>query len=112
MTAAPAEPEVVAPIAIMDPSNVNQIAVAKESDELPRGGAPRTYHEHHRGSNASIHEWQKTRYMQGYDEKHPDVAQQRHHLEVALPGIPGTHKKRDSDAGQGGEGRDDARRAD
>ena len=111
-TAAPTEPEVVAPIAIMDPSNVNQIAVAKESDELPRGGAPRTYHEHHRGSNASIHEWQKTRYMQGYNEKHPDVAQQRHHLEVALPGIPGTHKKRDSDAGQGGEGRDDARRAD
>ena len=96
-TAAPAEPEAVAPIAIMDPSNVNQIAVAKESGELPRGGAPRTYHEHHRGSNASIHEWQKTRYMQGYDEKHPDGARQRHRLDVPLPGVPGTRKNRDED---------------
>ena len=40
-TAAPAEPEPVAPIAIMDPSNVNQIAVAKEG--VPLGGAQRVY---------------------------------------------------------------------
>ena len=38
-TAAPAEPEPVAPIAIMDPSNVNQIAVAREG--VPLGGAQR-----------------------------------------------------------------------
>ena len=40
-TAAPAEPEPVAPIAIMDPSNVNQIAVAREG--VPLGGAQRLY---------------------------------------------------------------------
>lgn len=27
---------------------------------------------HHRGSNASIHNWQRTRYEQGFDEAHPD----------------------------------------
>ncbi|PST47428.1 ABC transporter permease [Bifidobacterium callitrichos] len=71
-TAAPAEPEPVAPIAIMDPSNVNQIAVAKEVEELPLGGAPRKYHVHHRGTNASIRNWRRTRYEQGYDETHPE----------------------------------------
>ncbi len=69
-TAAPTEPEPVAPIAIMDPSNVNQIAVAKEVKELPHGGAPRKYHVHHRGTNASIRHWRHTRYLQGYDEHH------------------------------------------
>ena len=39
-TAAPAEPEPVPPIAIMDPSNVNQIAVAKEVEERPLRGTP------------------------------------------------------------------------
>ncbi|OZG66320.1 ABC transporter permease [Bifidobacterium hapali] len=71
-TAAPAEPEPVAPIAIMDPSNVNQIAVAKEVKELPLGGTPRKYHVHHRGTNASIRNWRRTRYEQGYDETHPE----------------------------------------
>ena len=71
-TAAPAEPEPVPPIAIMDPSNVNQIAVAKEVEERPLRGTPLTYHAHHRGSNASIHNWQRTRYEQGFDEAHPD----------------------------------------
>lgn len=69
-TAAPAEPEPVAPIAIMDPSNVNQIAVAKEV--MPLGGAQRLYHVHHRGSNASIRHWRQTRYVQGFDETHPE----------------------------------------
>ena len=69
-TAAPAEPEPVAPIAIMDPSNVNQIAVAKEG--VPLGGAQRQYHVHHRGTNASIRHWRQTRYDQGYDETHPE----------------------------------------
>ena len=69
-TAAPAEPEPVAPIAIMDPSNVNQIAVANEG--VPLGGAQRVYHVHHRGTNASIHQWRQTRYAQGFDETHPE----------------------------------------
>ena len=42
-TAAPTEAEPVAPIAAGDPSNVNQIAVAKELEELPLGGTPRKY---------------------------------------------------------------------
>ena len=69
-TAAPTEADPVAPIAIMDPSNVNQMAVAAEVKELPYGGTPRKYHVHHRGTNASIHHWRRTRYIQGYDEHH------------------------------------------
>ena len=69
-TAAPTEADPVAPIAIMDPSNVNQMAVADEVKELPYGGTPRKYHVHHRGTNASIHHWRRTRYLQGYDEHH------------------------------------------
>ena len=69
-TAAPTEADPVAPIAIMDPSNVNQMAVADEVKELPYGGTPRKYHVHHRGTNASIHHWRHTRYLQGYDEHH------------------------------------------
>ena len=38
----------------------------------PLRGTPLTYHAHHRGSNASIHNWQRTRYEQGFDEAHPD----------------------------------------
>ncbi|WP_347013093.1 ABC transporter permease subunit, partial [Bifidobacterium longum] len=71
-TAAPAEPEPLAPIAAGDPSNVNQIAVAKEVEELPLGGAPRKYHVHHRGTNASIRNWRRTRYEQGYDTTQPE----------------------------------------
>ncbi|MDB6653744.1 ABC transporter permease subunit, partial [Bifidobacterium longum] len=71
-TAAPAEPEPVAPIAAGDPSNVNQIAVAKEVEELPLGGTPRKYHVHHRGANASIRNWRRTRYEQGYDATQPE----------------------------------------
>ncbi|PJM76247.1 amino acid ABC transporter permease [Bifidobacterium simiarum] len=71
-TAAPVEQEPLAPIAAGDPSNVNQIAVAKEVEERPLRGTPRQYHVHHRGTNASIHNWRKTRYEQGYDETHPD----------------------------------------
>ncbi|WP_032814355.1 amino acid ABC transporter permease [Gardnerella vaginalis] len=69
-TAAPTEADPVAPIAIMDPSNVNQMAVADEVKELPYGGTPRKYHVHHRGTNASIHHWRHTRYLQGYEEHH------------------------------------------
>lgn len=66
-TAAPVEYDAIAPIAAGDASNVNQIVVAEEVDNLPYGGAPRTYHVHHRGTNASIRGWRQTRYMQGYD---------------------------------------------
>ncbi|EFA23252.1 amino acid ABC transporter permease [Bifidobacterium gallicum] len=69
-TMAPTEAEPLAPIAIMDPSNVNQIAVAHE--EQPLGGMQRLYHVHHRGTNASIHKWRATRYQQGFDETHPE----------------------------------------
>lgn len=62
----------VAPIAAGDPSNVNQIAVAKELEELPLGGTPRKYHVHHRGTNASIRNWRRTRYEQGYDATQPE----------------------------------------
>lgn len=89
-TAAPAEPEPVAPIAIMDPSNVNQIAVAKEMQEMPLGGTPRQYHVHHRGTNASIHQWRRTRYVQGYDETHPES--QVEHKPMELPEIPDLFK--------------------
>lgn len=71
LTAAPAEAEAVAPIAFMDASNVNQIAVAKEEDQPKYGGVPRTYHVHHRGTNASIQHWRDTRYQQGYDYTQP-----------------------------------------
>ena len=68
-TAAPAEPEPVAPIAIMDPSNVNQIAVAKEG--VPLGGAQRVYHVHHRAP--TLHPpVASDRYAQGFDETHPE----------------------------------------
>ena len=60
------------PIAAGDPSNVNQIAVAKEVEELPLGGTPRKYHVHHRGTNASIRNWRRTRYEQGYDATQPE----------------------------------------
>ncbi len=71
-TAAPTEAEPVAPIAAGDPSNVNQIAVAKELEGLPLGGTPRKYHVHHRGTNASIRNWRRTRYEQGYDATQPE----------------------------------------
>ena len=39
---------------------------------MPLGGAQRVYHVHHRGTNASIHQWRQTRYAQGFDETHPE----------------------------------------
>lgn len=89
-TLAPTEAEPVAPIAIMDPSNVNQIAVAKEG--RPLGGTQRIYHVHHRGTNARIHEWRRTRYVQGYDETQPQSQRRRmeHHLHHS-------HRNNDSD---------------
>lgn len=93
MTAAPTEMEPIAPIAIMDPSNVNQIAVAQEG-ERPLGGSQRLYHVHHRGTNASIHGWRRTRYMQGFDETQPQSQRdaEPHPLKLAF-GAP----KKDKD---------------
>lgn len=88
-TMAPVENEAVAPIAIMDPSNVNQIAVAREG--RPLGGTQRTYHVHHRGTNASIHNWRRTRYTQGYDETQP-ASQVVHHAPRANQYGPGTEE--------------------
>ncbi len=85
-TAAPADfVEPAAPVAIMDPSNVNQIAVAKEVDEDRYGGAPLQYHAHHRGSNASIQHWRKTRYIQGYDRTQPDTLVDPHKASLEIP---------------------------
>jgi glutamate transport system permease protein len=90
-TAAPAEAEPVAPIAIMDASNVNQIAVAKEVGEDRYGGAPRRYHVRHRGSNATARGWRKDRYIQGYDPNHPDALRDQRHIE--LPEFPEMPRK-------------------
>ncbi|RBP99542.1 amino acid ABC transporter permease [Bifidobacterium xylocopae] len=87
-TAAPAAPvdmEPVPPLAIMDASNVNQIAVAQEVDKDRFGGAPLQHHVHHRGSNASIRHWRQTRYMQGYDDTHPESQAAPHPHE--MPGF-------------------------
>lgn len=99
-TAAPTEAEAVAPIAIMDPSNVNQIAVAKETEErrFAPGAGQRQYHVHHRGSNASIHEWRKTRYMQGYDETHPESQVDPQVGEFPMPLRPRKDKNEESGA--------------
>lgn len=96
-TAAPTEPEPVAPIAAGDPSNVNQIAVAKEVEELPLGGTDRQYHVHHRGTNASIHQWRKTKYVQGYDVVHPEPQEETEkdkHFKLS-------HKKEKEEDGDG-----------
>ena len=71
-TAAPTELEPIAPIAAGDASNVNQIAVAREVEERPLRGTPRQYHVHHRGTNASIRNWRRTKYEQGYEPTQPD----------------------------------------
>jgi glutamate transport system permease protein len=84
-TAAPAEPEPLAPIAIMDASNVNQIAVAKELGEDRYGGAPRRYHVHHRGTNASVRHWRQTRYEQGYDATQPESEKCKERAEHGIP---------------------------
>lgn len=104
-TAAPTEPEPVAPIAIMDASNVNQIAVAKEVDEDRYGGVPRRYHVHHRGSNASVREWRKTRYMQGYDATHPESEKDPEHIE--FPDIPIPGLKHGPHGAKPGEGKNE-----
>ena len=96
-TAAPTEAEPVAPIAIMDPSNVNQIAVAEEVEELPHGGTPRKYHVHHRGTNASIHHWRQTRYLQGYDEHHYGMNDDK---EVDKDSAKDTNKKIDKEVNE------------
>lgn len=79
-TAEPTDLETVAPIAILDPSNVNQIAVAKELGKERFGGVPRQYHVHHHGTNASIHNWRRTKYVQGFDETQQQSEREPHGL--------------------------------
>ncbi|MDF7663682.1 amino acid ABC transporter permease [Bifidobacterium sp. ESL0763] len=106
-TAAPAEPEPVAPIAIMDASNVNQIAVAKEVDEDRYGGVPRQYHAHHRGTNASVRHWRQTRYEQGYDSTQPDSERQPERHVPPLPNLrPHPHGEGHKADGHNGERKD------
>lgn len=99
-TLGPTETEPTAPIAVGDPSNVNQIAVAREG--RPLGGSQRLYHVHHRGTNAEIHKWRHTRYMQGYDETQPQSQVQPHVSHHAIPagehGNPFRFMKHDDDA--------------
>ena len=101
-TAAPTEPEPIAPIAAGDASNVNQIAVAREVEERPLGGTPRQYHVHHRGTNASIREWRRTRYVQGYDETHPE-SQNVHAQGGELGEIADWFRSRDDREGKDGD---------
>ena len=112
-TAAPSDfVEPVAPLAIMDPSNVNQIAVAKEVDEDKYGGAPMQYHAHHRGSNASIKHWKKTRYIQGYDRTQPDTLIEPKSMEISdflKPPIPYKDKRsKGKKKGRGSNGAPDS----
>ncbi len=81
-TSAPAELEPQAPIAFMDASNSTQIAVAKEIKELPYGGAPRQYHVRHTGSNSSIQDWRRIRYVQGFDIMHPEARSDSRSLQI------------------------------
>jgi glutamate transport system permease protein len=72
-TTGASELEPLAPIAILDASNLSQIAVARESEELPYGGAPRQHHVRYRGSNAAIQDWQQIAYLEGDDFTHPET---------------------------------------
>lgn len=100
-TAAPTEPEPVAPIAIMDASNVNQIAVAKELGEDRYGGAPNKYHVHHAGSNATARGWRRQRYEQGYDATQPDSERDPERLEFPEIPLPVVHPHRNPHAHDG-----------
>ncbi|KFF31318.1 amino acid ABC transporter permease [Bifidobacterium bombi] len=107
-TAAFAEPDPVAPIAILDPSNVNQMAVAKEVGEKRYGGAARRYHVRHRGSNATIRGWRLDRYRQGYDVSQPDSQVEPQQFEIIrfeLPDFikPKVDANRNRDDGGDGE---------
>lgn len=91
-TSAPSELEPVAPIAFMDASNTAQIAVAREVKELPYGGVPRQYHVRHTGSNSSIQDWRRIRYVQGFDIMHPESRSDSRSLQIPdflKPKLPG-----------------------
>ncbi|MCH4208648.1 amino acid ABC transporter permease [Bifidobacterium sp.] len=99
-TTGASELEPVAPIAILDASNLSQIAVAKESQELPYGGAPLQHHVRYRGSNAAIQDWQRISYIQGYDFTHPETQIDPRALQILdflkprLAGRPEDRRKR------------------
>jgi glutamate transport system permease protein len=100
-TTGDAGPEPLAPIAILDASNRSQIAVAKESEELPFGGAPLQHHVRYQGSNAAIQDWQHVEYVQGYDFTHPETQIDVRSLQIPdflkpiIPGLDGDKRKED-----------------
>ena len=69
------------------------------------------YHAHHRGSNASIQHWRKTRYIQGYDRTQPDTLVDPHKASLEIPDFlkPGRGGRSDDDQkdeGKKQEGKD------
>ena len=100
-TTGDAQTEPLAPIAILDASNRSQIAVAKESEELPFGGAPLQHHVRYQGSNAAIQDWQHVEYVQGYDFMHPETQIDMRSLQIPdfikpiIPGLDSDKRKDD-----------------
>ncbi|MCI1673352.1 MAG: amino acid ABC transporter permease [Bifidobacterium tibiigranuli] len=98
-TTGAAETEPLAPIAILDASNRSQVAVAKESEELPYGGAPLQHHVRLHGSNAAIQDWRRIDYIQGYDFTHPESQPNSRSLQIPdflkpiIPGLDGDDHK-------------------
>ena len=86
--------EPTAPIAILDATNANQIADARQG-ERPYGGADRQFPDHYHGSNATTDHWQHAHYSHGHDRNHPV-----NHPQRPFPKLPTDRR----DAGKGAEG--------
>lgn len=78
-TSGVAREQVIAPLAILDPSNINQQERANQ--ELPFGGAEPLIPDHYHGSNAKVTSGWRTNHM----EMGHDVAHTRFHHEIMLP---------------------------
>ena len=70
------------------------------------------YHAHHRGSNASIQHWRKTRYIQGYDRTQPDTLVDPHKASLEIPDFlkPGRGSRSGGDQQAGGKARKDEKK--
>lgn len=78
-TSGSAREQVIAPVAILDPSNINQQERANQ--ELPFGGAEPLIPDHYHGSNAKVTSGWRTNHMEmGHDARHT-----RFHHEIMLP---------------------------
>ncbi len=80
-TSGAAEAEPVAPIAMMDPSNANQIAAAKTP--RPFGGVQPLYSDHYHGSNVTMRGWQHEHYAHGHDTRHLEHVEHSEIIEAA-----------------------------